>query len=98
MSAKLKEILDTKIRTLNEKRALFKDNHTDIAFALFELGNAYKDVSDYQNNLKYQLESLDMYRSIYKNKEHAFVAASCGNVGKISNKKISISYLRNLFF
>ena len=85
MSAKLKEILELKLNTLNEKRAIFKENHTDIAFALFEVGNAYKDLGDYENNLNYQLESLEMYRSIYKNKDHAFVAACCGNVGKKAN-------------
>ena len=82
MATKLKEILDLKLKVLGEKRALFKDNHTDIAFALFEVGNAYKDLGDYEHNLNYQLESLEMYRAIYQNKDHAFVAACCGNVGK----------------
>jgi tetratricopeptide (TPR) repeat protein len=81
MSTKLKENLEIKLKALDEKKELFKDNHTDIAFALYELGNAYKDLSDYDNNLKCQLESLEMYKSIYKNKDHAFVAASYGNVG-----------------
>ena len=81
MPSKLKENLELKLKALNEKKSLFTGHHTDIAFALYELGNAYKDLSDCENNLKCQLESLEIYRSIYKTKDHAFVAASCGNVG-----------------
>ena len=95
MAKKLREHLELKLKTLNEKRVLFKENHTDIAFALYELGNAYKDVSDYQNNLKCQLESLEMYRSIFKNKDHVFIAASCGNVGK---RCLNDRFFCNLYF
>ena len=61
------------------RQKLYQDNHPDIAQSLNNIGNAYYDLKDYDNALKYSKQTLDI-RQMFFIGDHPDVLRSLNNV------------------
>ena len=63
------------------KRYYKNMNHTSVAISLCNVGNAFGHIKDYQNQLKYNLEALEMLTTLFGDNENAFLITINSNVG-----------------
>lgn len=71
-----------KLKHLERTRFLFKEFHPETSWAFYEVGKAYEEIGDYENELKYKIESLGIDKKFLKDEQELKnLAKSLNNVG-----------------
>jgi tetratricopeptide (TPR) repeat protein len=71
-----------KLKYLEKTRFFFQEYHPETSWALYEVGKAYEEYGDYENELRYKKDSLRIDRKILIDKQEIKnLAKSLNNVG-----------------
>ncbi|RNA24216.1 tetratricopeptide repeat [Brachionus plicatilis] len=68
--------LDADFLELEKKKKKLKKDHPQVASALNKVATDYKNLADFSNALKYELESQEILKKIYPEQNHLILAQS----------------------